>query len=225
MEENRINLERQAPSKAGSDQFTEEPSTGLDTQLEGIRPQTDLRKPPGGIRVLGVLAGLWFLIAIPSVTDTGTGFIVVFLLLAGMLLGWVWCHVVHCSFSSIQTRADHLWALSAPGAGLLAILLAVSAIGLQVRVALCRPFLERYVATVPAGTNASLHPSHFVGTFWVDRVEEDRGTVLLFTSKEGLMNSTGLAYIPPGGTMPAGRTWIRLERLSGNWYCFEERWS
>jgi hypothetical protein len=102
------------------------------------------------------------------------------------------------------------------------ILLAWNDTGLKIRLALSRPSLEQYIATIPPKASGSFSSWNRVGLFWVDRIREDNGTMLLYTSAMGLMNRTGLAYIPPGGQMPPGK-WIAVQPLSGNWYRFEDK--
>jgi len=210
-----------ATSDPSAHQVTENPTVNSRGELEGSLPQnTDVKRPPR-MGVLGLLAAVWLLVAIPIVTDTGIpGFTALFLLAIGFLLGFIWLGVF-CSNPLPRTRAGIFWTLSLPCAGILSVLLTVGDVGLRVRLALCRPSLERYVTTLPPGTNAfSLHQG--VGLFWVGSVEGHQGSVLLYTSGSGLMNSTGLAYYPPNSRLPPV-TIKRLTHLSGNWYLFEEK--
>jgi hypothetical protein len=172
-----------------------------------------------GLRVLGVIASLWVVLAIPFLTDTGYYFLTAFFFLgSGFLLTLIWLIIVIISRSNIRNWAEVAWCCLTPYA-LIVALLATTDLALAVRVAISENSLTQYISTVPAGTCAPV-PKQFVGLFWVSETQECQGSVVLFTSACGFMNRSGLAYIPPGSRIPPGK-WREVRRVYRNWYRFE----
>jgi hypothetical protein len=180
---------------------------------EGTRPGL-----PMALRLFVVLAWLWFLLAIPFVTDAACRFDA-FLLLAwsGGLIGFVWL-VVTLVYPALLKRPTRLRWLSVPLAGLLVVVLMVTGWGLLVRVFLCEGSLQDSVANVPANSEADWSPRR-VGLFWVEDVKEYDGGVYLFTT-QSFVSRHGVAHIPDG-IQVAPRVSVR--HLYGSWYSFEWR--
>jgi hypothetical protein len=169
-------------------------------------------------RLLAVLAWLWLLVAIPFLTDIGCDLLVGFLLFFTWLLmavGWI---VLAFPWRS-KTLSSRLWWFGAGIAGCMGVGLAVTDVGLTVRVALSQPWLDAYAAQVPANTHDSRHKPRWVGLFRVDGTENEQGVVFLYTS-QAFINREGLVYLPPGsGAGPFGLRYVQ-GRLSGPWHRF-----
>jgi hypothetical protein len=173
----------------------------------------------GWARLLGTLAWLWLVVALPFLTDASCFFLIA-LVLAGswLVLGVAWLGLPLVLPAALSTRSGRGWYLSAAAAGLLGLVLAFSDLGLVARVAVSDPWLTAYAAAVPPGTQERPPEPRWVGLFRVNETDEQDGVVMLYTSQD-FLNRQGVARVRPGKT-PPGR--VRLVRhLYGPWYAFE----
>src|SRR4051812_21707989 len=98
---------------------------------------------------------MWFIIALPQVTDAGVDFLVgTALFFSGPAIGLTW--VVYSVVFPTVFREKRWWWLwwTVPAAGLLPVVLSVSGWGLAARVALSEPELRAFAEDVRAGRDA-----------------------------------------------------------------------
>jgi hypothetical protein len=199
-------------------------------------------------RMLAALAWLWFIVALPFITDAaGDLFMTIMLGFTWMALALFWlCGLFAMPFisrSSLvrlifktyfgvtqdeivlfhpRSSSAQLWWASAGLAVLVGLLLAFSDAGLILRVALSERALNAYVAAVPPGTQNLSHPNRLVGLFFVDGARESNGVVALYTYHRGVFpDLQGIVFVPDGATAPGH--FRDLRHLHGKWYRFEER--
>jgi hypothetical protein len=174
-----------------------------------------------GVRLLAVAAWAWLLAALPFVTDTATPFPIAFWLgPAWLALAGIWCLFPFFSSTGLRSTPWRRWWIAAGVAGLIGPTLAVTHLGLVVRLFLCERQLTAYATGVAPGTGEFLHDPTTVGLFRVDGTEEYQGAVFLYTSTD-FLDRDGLVYFPGGADPPLpGR--IGTRHLYGPWHRF--RW-
>jgi hypothetical protein len=183
----------------------------------------DLRLPsPLGVRLVAAAAWAWLLVALPFLTDTATPFPFDLCLGAAWLaLASVWFVLTIVSAAAgLRSTPWRRWWIAAGVAGLIGPTLAVTHLGLVVRLFLCERQLTAYATGVAPGTGDFLHDPTTVGLFRVDGTEEYQGAVFLYTNTD-FLDRDGLVYFP-GGTDPPSPGRIRTHHLYGPWYLF--RW-
>lgn len=173
-------------------------------------------RPAGdGIRIHALLTWLWFVLALPFVTNTSCDpFIALPLGIFWLLLAAVWLAILFTSLRDSWSRAKRNYWLSSGIAGLLGLVLAFTDVGLIVRLALSEFSLAAYAAQVPVERGNWGHPPRLVGLFLVDAESNEEGIVYLYTGT-AFIDRTGLALVPAGG-----KPLYRVRHLYGPWYWF-----
>lgn len=167
--------------------------------------------------LLALMAWLWFLAALPFLTDAACQiFVAAILAILWMILAFTWLCGLFMARSLLRSSSAWKWWLSAGLAGLLGLLMAFTDVGFIARVALSDRALSAYVAAVPAGTENTTHSPRLVGLFLVDGTQESDGVVLLYTSTD-FLDRHGIAYVPKGVIPPSH---LSMKHLFGQWYSF-----
>jgi hypothetical protein len=169
-------------------------------------------------RTLAILAWLWVTVALVFLTDVSCSFGVgVGLLVFWVVLALQWLIMGLAGLPDL--RSKRFWWIAAGVAGCFGLVLTFTDVGLVVRTALSRPWLDAYAQKVAVDTRDQLHEPRWVGLFRVDGTENRDGAVFLYTSY-GFFNRYGLAYIPP--SMQSRKfNRIRTHPMLGRWYTFE----
>lgn len=197
--------------------ITNEP---MGNQAAAIAPNESIDGMTLYAKFLAVFAWLWLLAALPFVTDAACEFIASMLLaVTWMILAFAWlCGLLAAPFL-FRSASARKWWFSAGLAGILGLLLAFTDVDFMLRVALSERALSAHVASVPPGTQNSIHPNRLVGLFLVDGTEESGGAVFLYTSS-GFLDRYGVAYVPDGAIPPSH---LSMKHLFGPWYHFKWR--
>jgi hypothetical protein len=165
-------------------------------------------------------AWVWFLVALPHLTDAGWNPFW-FLLLAGsgLVIGLVWVgHSLSLPAVFRMRRTRWAW-LSVPLVGVLSVALQYNLNGLRLRVWLSEPQLRAFAE------EARQSERYDTRTIWVGLVEVttvstyDPSEVRLITTS-GFLDRYGLAYRPDGP--PPEWSW-RYTHLFGPWYRLYDR--
>jgi hypothetical protein len=189
--------------------------------MTDARKIPDFRLPPDllGVQLLGIGAWAWLLVAIPFFADTATPFPLLDLCFAAawIALACAWFVSPIVSAAGLRWAPWRRWWIAAGVAGVIGLIVAATDLGLVVRLFLCERQLTAYAAAVAPGTSDVLQEPTSVGLFRVDKAEEDRGAVYLYTNS----HQVGLVYFP-GGTSPPYRGGMKTHHLYGPWHLF--RW-
>jgi hypothetical protein len=181
-------------------------------------------EPPPPVIALPLLTLAWVAIAVPNVTDAGSGF-VPFCLLAPLsalvAVAWFWALVVISHTPRPRARRwFNTWA-GCTAAVAFTLVLAHPAVGFRARVWLSTAALERFARSLPPDAHAS-EPPGMVGLFYVtDYSTGPDGSVALFTSNSGMLGRAGILYLPPGATA-SGSVGLHGP-LFGSWHWFYQR--
>ncbi len=173
------------------------------------------------VRVIVLSGWIWFLAALPEVTDAAMSILWwMVLLFSGVLIGLAW--VVYSCAYYVAFRALFIrwWWLSVPALGFLAIALATTHRDLAVRVWLCDSTMTEYAEEArrdPESVRGVF--GRRIGLFNVSHTSADENQVLFFTAS-AYLDSAGVAYRPNG--LPPEYV-HRSEHLYGPWWWFWER--
>lgn len=188
-------------------------------------PRPAQQSLPFHARLLLFFTAVWFLLALPHVTNAGTGMGWLCLLAP---LSFVWLGVWALSIArSIDYHYDpprETWRVFAACTAVVVLTCGLIFVpyGLTARVWLSAGALEELARSLPREEKPA-KIDRCVGLFHVGdcKVSAD-GAVAVFTSNAGMLNRAGVLYRPPGTTPPPG---IRVEEhLYGPWYRFWWKW-
>lgn len=184
------------------------------TSAESLFDRTN--ETPPFVSTLGILGLVWLFMAMALLSDAGCSLLsMVALMASGFLLGVLWYVGVLFCWGEIHSWKAKAWMAVVPLAGMLGFVLAETDADLALRVWLCESSLKHYaVVTRPHDSAAS----EWVGLFQIKQLDKSKGAFALYTSKDGMMDRAGIAYVPTGSQPPPA---VRIKRhLYGNWYSF-----
>jgi hypothetical protein len=142
---------------------------------ENGRNARTFRRTPGSLRLLAGFGLLWFLFAIPFVTDAGVNFLAWMLLFySGAFLGLLWLGItIHWLHALVWRQPERtlgalLCSLCVPLLGCMAVYLGTSEWPLRLRLAMSEPWMLEYVTREEtAPERFDNHGVRLVGTFLV----------------------------------------------------------
>ncbi len=195
------------------------PNERTGNKVPSVAPSESSERGHPYARVLAAMTWLWFLAALPFLTDAACNFLMAGVLaISWMILALAWVCALLMRHSLLNSASARRWWLSAGLAGLLGLLLVYTDLGLLLRVALSERELNAYNAAVPSGTRNIIHSNRQVGLFLVDGTEEINGVVVLYTSSS-FLDRHGVVFVPDGAIPPSD---LSTRHLFGPWYSF--RW-
>lgn len=163
--------------------------------------------------VIIIAAWLWFLAALPQVTNVAADFGWFLILFpTGLFIGLLWIIYSASRPSVFREKRWRLAWLSVPVLGVGALVLAMTGWGLVTRIWLCDDVLRDYCEEVRQG-RVENSPRR-VGLFWVTNSGGSE-TEAVLTTPGGFLDIHGLAYSPDA---PPGTQGIHYRHLYGPWY-------
>lgn len=184
-------------------------------------------RPPLPTRALVLLFStlVWFLLAVPHVTNAGTGMMWLCLLVP---VSFIVIAAWSCSIAYLleyDSQPDpRVWRVWGWSMAVIAVIVALIFVpyGLTARVWLSSGPLLELAQSLPASEDPT-PVNRCVGHFYVQKCETSNdGAVAIVTCDSGMMDCAGVLYLPPGSTAPSS---VRVEEhLYGPWYRFWWKW-
>jgi hypothetical protein len=116
----------------------------------------------------------------------------------------------------VSLRGRHRKARALVIGGLVAILLCLPCwatdVAMRGRLWLSEAKMREYAENVPPGESIKAGSA---GLYYFERVDKRRDGTVIFNKGYRFKDAYGFAYVPPGGSIPAG-----AEHVFGNWYKF-----
>lgn len=162
---------------------------------------------------------VWFVIAVPNMTDAGIGFFGVCLLLPLTVIVIATWFLTLVKIADASDKSDRqtikAWRFCT-GLILFTALLAWPEVGFRARLWLSSGSLEKYAISLPNDSH-SLHPQGYVGLFLIEGYQKDsNGVVAIWTTSSGFLDRAGLLYVPPNAPIP--EYFPIREHFFGSWY-------
>lgn len=171
-------------------------------------------------RVIVLSGWIWFLLALPQVTNAAVGlmwFLVLFPSGITIAVSWIADSVARPAM--LKTSVTRLSWLSVPALGVLALGLSFTHRDLALRVRVSDSVLSEAAENAKQQSVEDRHSgSRRIGVFVVDHIMVDEEQVYFYTAS-GFLDSYGIAYCPEGKPTFCSSS----EHLYGPWWWFYDR--